>query len=104
MDARRVAWRRRGGNPHGREPVPVKGRDIHGRVRFGMPAEEMIVESADLARTVLVEKVVVVGHRQREVAEPESEGKDESAGRGEAGGPTKQHTDEPSAQRLGTPL
>ena len=93
MEARPVAWSGRGINPHGREPVPVKGREILRRARLGMPAEEMIVESADLARTVLVADVVVVGHRQREVAEPESEGKDESAGGGQAGGPTKQHAD-----------
>ena len=49
----------------GQEPVPVEDRHVLGLARVGVPAEQVVVMLADLARRVVVADVVEVRLRQR---------------------------------------
>jgi hypothetical protein len=58
------------------EPVPVQHGDVSVVVRRGVPAEKVIVISADFAGRVVMADVVIVGLRQRHVKETENQNSD----------------------------
>ncbi len=52
-----------------RNPVPMQNRGVLGVGSVGVPAEQMIVVFAGFPGCVVMADVVVIGHRQRSVAE-----------------------------------
>ena len=55
------------------EPVPVQHGHIGVAIGPGVPSEQVIVISADLARGVMVADVVIIGLRQRHMHETENQ-------------------------------
>ena len=60
----------------GNEPVPVEQGHVRVRGGRGMPAQEVIVEGADLAGRVVVADIVIIGLRQRDVDRAENQHRD----------------------------
>ena len=58
------------------EPVPVQHGDVSVVVRRGVPAEKVIVITANFAWRVVMADVVIVGLRQRHVEETENQNSD----------------------------
>ncbi len=66
----------------GEEPVPVQHRNVVGDTRARVPAEQVVVVLAHLARTVVMSNVMKVGLRQRRVRETEDQDHDPDSATG----------------------